>query len=799
MKKTYKNSNLNELKILCPKHPNFLITHGCMDLECSEEMLFCSSCLLENLHHITEHKKFITTLPDFIHEYFMNFSNIKENLRPLEEMNFFKNNNNYSNFQNNFNNFNSSYNVKNLNNAQTWQKMLKDQKQMLQTELNQLKSQFNNMIEQLKENVYEQINKMFKDVEITYQTVQKVLDHDNLLDLNYRNQEDLIDKLKDLNSHEINNFFVDMRKSFRFLKTPINSNIIQNYINYSKKLDDFLRNPKENDNNLHLIESFQNQMDQLIYNISEKIKQNLFNDQQLNHLNVQHYNEPCSSYKILEKPKQNYLNIQPNEPNIIQDEPIFTCNNSQMPDNTRTPIKMLKTNSDISHTISPIINNNSYNSYFPKKAIDSETKGNPLMNNSYFPKKAVDSEMKENPLMNSFRNINKMNKFDIFENPSQKNFLIKNDLFFSKENLFKLEVKLETSFEDENNNSSLCLINLNETILVSAGKDSNIRIFEFNRFSNNKSNLKLIKILQNAQDDSPIWSLAKLSTINYQKNDFGIFYFASGSENGNVCIWKLDYKKSNLENSNKPLIQLLGNFTIEIITSILDLNDGNHLICGDSKGSLMVWDFLYGKMIQNFEVHKDQINNIIAFNNYANLAIGSYDGNVTLWEISNKNSDKFEIFCFKMIKNNFYVYGLTTLYSRNYNIIVVDSQKKLKILDSKTFLYIKESESLTKSETLMDVLCIESIGNLNSIPLIFCFTKTQLIILNGDNMEIIKCFDNTELKNNNIGATMNSNYKVVFLKKSCSETLEKDNIVFFGIIDQSAKSKKILSIFKISF
>ena len=722
MKKTFKNSNSIEFQIQCPIHESFQITHGCFNLECGEQMLFCSSCLLENLTHITEHQRFISPLPNFLHEFYINFSNIKENLKPLDEIR----------------NSNSDFN--NMNN---WHKLMKEQKQSLQSELNQIKNKFNNMIEQIKESFYEESGKLLKDVENSYQIIEQVLENENLLDFNYRNKEDFIQKLRALRSYEINDFFLDLRNSLKFMKTPINTQAVKNYISYSQTLDSMIKN--SNQFNLFLSESLENLLDQIYTEISDKLKQNLCN-LQINQRNL----PPSSSFK-----------------------------KTQIFENAKTPIKLLTNRADASHTISPLLNNNSYNSYFPKKA--------------------TDSAMKASSLMNSFRNMNQMNKYDIFETPSQKNFLIKNDLFFAKDNLLKLDVKLAASFDEDHIFSSLCLISLNENLLATAGKDPKIRIFEFIKPLNSKPSLKLINILTNTQDTSSIWSLAKLSAINYQKNDYGIYYFASGTENGNISIWKLDNKNSKgSENCNKPLIQLMGNPMVEIITSIMDLNDGNHLICGDSKGSLMVWDFLYGKMLQSFEVHRDQINNIVAFNNYENIAVGSYDGNISLWEIS-KNSEKIKISSYKIIKNNFYIYALTALYSRNNNIIVVDSQKKLKILDVKTMLYDQDSEILTKSDTLMEVLCIESIGNESLFPLIFCFTKTQLIVLNGDNLDIIKSFDNGELNNNNIGATMNSNNKVVFLSKGSTGNLEKENFVYFAIVDQALKTKRILSVFKISF
>jgi len=717
----------NDLQIACPRHEGFVITHGCFNVDCTQEMLFCSSCLLENLTHITEHQRYISPIPNFINEFYSHLSNLKENLRPLAELNYYSENH--------------------LNN---WERILKEQKQLFHNEMNELQNRFINMIDQMREDFDNETGKFLKDIEGCYQAIQEI----NVIDFNYKkSKEDFLKKINKLKVYEINEFFLEMRSSLKSLRAPINSKIIKKYINFSQRLESIMN--KTNIFSLSLSENVQCLMGNLFNEISQKTREFLSNFQ-----NNEMKSSSFGKTQIFENAKT----------------PTKILKNQSVVSNNISPL-ILKNHSDVSNNISPLVNNKSFSTYFPKKLND--------------------SELKTSNLMSSFRNMSKINKFDIFETPSQKNFLIKNDFSYNKENPFNLDVKMEAFFDENSSFSTLCLIDLNENLLVTSGKDAIVRVFEFIQHINHKSNLKLIKTFQNPQDPSPIWSLAKLTAINHQKNDFGVFYFASGSENGLVSVWKFDHKNNKLsEHLNKPLIELVGNPIVEIITAILDLNDGKHLICGDSKGSLMVWDFLYGQLIQNMDVHKEQINSIISYNDGQNLAVGSYDGNLSLWEVSNRNKEKLEVICSKIIKNNFYIYGLTSLYSRNHNIVVVDSQKKVKILDIKTMMYIKESEYLTKSETLMDILCVEYEEKNHCFPIVLCFTKNQMIILNGDTLETIKIIDNNEMENNFIGTTMNSNYKVVFINKK-SGNLEKENSIFFGIIDQSQKSRRVLSIFNV--
>ncbi len=75
-----------QLQLVCPRHQNYMITHGCSFVECKREPLFCSQCLFDQLDHANEHRQFIFPLPRFIVELFNNMTGIKENVRQYEEV-----------------------------------------------------------------------------------------------------------------------------------------------------------------------------------------------------------------------------------------------------------------------------------------------------------------------------------------------------------------------------------------------------------------------------------------------------------------------------------------------------------------------------------------------------------------------------------------------------------------------------------------------------------------------------------------------------------------------------------------
>lgn len=710
MKKNYKSSQIIGLQIYCPTHDNLLITHGCLNLECkSDQILFCSSCLLENLEHLSMHQKYILPILNFLSEMFNQYFNIKENVSPLEK--------------------------KNVKDRYLLSMELKDKKNIFSNELNALKLKINEIIDCIQDEFlleFQQIDAYFDNKKNKMESSFR--DQKNTK-FNYGNKEDFIQTVKFMNSNELNGYFNEFRNLIKGKNSTEESENLQQEFN--KILLNLQNLPNLYASKVKIV------FDDLIKEFCQKFKE---------------------TFTAFDPKKENELKEKSN------------CFGSNL-----TPIKKISLeNSAINKNLSPLINNNSFRNFFPQNH-----------------EKQMESDIKTSKLMTSINNLTKMENFPIFETTSQKNFVIKNGLFFKKKD-FLLKLEKVGCFEEQYPLSSLCVLNLNDSLLVTGGKDNIIRILEFKMLANNQSHIKLLKNLQNHNDLSPIWSLAKLSTINYQKNDYGIYYFASGSENGNISIWKFNYKlQKTTENTNDPLVELIGKVTTEIITCIADLNNGNHLVSGDSNGSIMLWDFLYGKLIKSFDIHEDQINSIITFSEDKYMAIGSYDGNISIWEILQTNEGKIDIKCNKKVENKLCVYSLNSFQTKKNNLIVVDSQKKLKILDIESLKYIKESQILTKSEGIMEILLFESLED--CIPLVFCFTQQQLIVLKGENLEPIKTFDSLQLDNQNIGLTMSSNYKVVFLSKNISPKLEKESLIYFALIDQDPKTKRVLSIFKICF
>lgn len=717
MKKNYKSRQILELQIHCPRHEDLLITHGCLNMEChSDPILFCSSCLLENLEHITNQQKFISPLPSFLNGIYEFLSEIKENMEPIEQMNL-------------------------ENDFSFMHKQLKEKRNEVDNELNQIKIKIIKMIENIQQVFSLEFGKLMNEIEkkqknIEGSQVQKIMK------FNFKNKDEFFKEIKFLNIYDLEKYFKDVRKCF-------NS---QNYEFYSYYIEEIK-------NSRITLERFLSKVNKVNFSDLQKV------------INEQYF------FDLEAKIKQNFVY----EENFDK----FTMNSNSNSETEMTPIKLQNFNqSSIKKNVSPLLmNKNSVHKFFPQN-ID----------------KTISSEIKSSKITDLFQKMNKLPNLNICET-SQKNFIIKDDIFFKKEK-FLLDIELEAFFDEQYPVSSLCTVDLNENLLIVGGKDNKIKIFQLQTYSNNNTHIKLLKTFENVNDQSAIWSLAKLSAINYQKNDYGIYYFASGSESGNISIWKLNCQNLRVtENSNSPMIELIGDINTEIITCIVDLNNGNHLVCGDSKGNIMLWDFLYGKLIQSFERHKDQINNIVNYMNFKHLAVASYDGNISLWDVLQKNDNKIEIVCKKIIKNNFPVYSLNSLNTRNDKIIVVDSQKKLKILDISSVNYVQETQIIKKSEAIIDILVMENFGNQNC-PLIFCFTTSNLIIVDGDSLEPIKTINLLQIQNvaaYDIGVTMNSNYKIVFISKSEISKGQNENFIYFAMVDQSPKTTRIVSIFKIVF
>lgn len=101
------------------------------------------------------------------------------------------------------------------------------------------------------------------------------------------------------------------------------------------------------------------------------------------------------------------------------------------------------------------------------------------------------------------------------------------------------------------------------------------------------------------------------------------------------------------------------------------------------------------------------------YNGGNNFAAGGYDGIISLWEIarrrgrSNLEEGLIELNCIKIIQNKYYIYNITALPTKRPALVVVDSHKKIKVLDPTTFMYISESDRIVSSEPILDMMTIE--------------------------------------------------------------------------------------------
>jgi len=65
-------------------------------------------------------------------------------------------------------------------------------------------------------------------------------------------------------------------------------------------------------------------------------------------------------------------------------------------------------------------------------------------------------------------------------------------------------------------------------------------------------------------------------------------------------------------------------------------------------------------------------------------------------------------------------------------------------------------------------MTIEVLGDVGAMPYLLCFSKSQMTVLGGDNLEPISLFESNYFDENSIAGTMSSNNKVVFLPRANS-------------------------------
>ena len=346
--------------------------------------------------------------------------------------------------------------------------------------------------------------------------------------------------------------------------------------------------------------------------------------------------------------------------------------------------------------------------------------------------------------------------------------------------------------------SAFSVLSLNNDILAVACKDTMVRLL---RISNAKGQTQLVPVgnFQNKDDNSAFWSLCSIS----HGSSKGILQFAAGSENGNISIWRVEEPDLGSYDS-RPAQILKGGDLCEIMTCLLDLEDGTHILSGDSTGLLVLWDYVKGAFVTKYTYHTGQINTMATFNNGESVAIGGYDSIISLWELARnpRLNVRIELNCIKVITNNYYVYALTPqLLKGSPCLIIADSQRNLKYLDTITHKYLAESERYVSSEPILEIISLqvgeESSSNVKVFLL--AFTKTQLVVVDGDTQEPLQYFEAKFFGGNNIGYTMSSCYKVIALPQESLEQKENDQgSLMFALVDQGNKTPKIVSIYRLS-
>ncbi len=224
-------------------------------------------------------------------------------------------------------------------------------------------------------------------------------------------------------------------------------------------------------------------------------------------------------------------------------------------------------------------------------------------------------------------------------------------------------------------------------------------------------------------------------------------------------------------------------------------------------------------MTQKFNIHTGQINAICLYNNNQNIAVGGYDGVLSLWEIKKKvfgpssgshspvGEAKKEIVCLKIISNNYYIYSLISI-GDDFSpyIILADAENKCKIFDPEKMIIINESEVFLPTDPIVDNLQFDVTAENGNFSFLMCFTKNQMFILDDMRLDPVQLFDNNILFNNNVGITLNNCNKAIFLAPKANEFSNKgtnqNNYLNAGIyvvmVDQSPKTNRLISLFKLS-
>jgi WD40 repeat protein len=231
------------------------------------------------------------------------------------------------------------------------------------------------------------------------------------------------------------------------------------------------------------------------------------------------------------------------------------------------------------------------------------------------------------------------------------NFQVEEKAFMIKKSLRsppaqpQFTLKTEAKFDSPGSNSSiLCTVALGDGLIACGGKDNIIRVFKVQKgLGRNPSELQLITQLQNKNDPFPIWSLTRLHpNANIQQSKINTYYLAAGTESSNIYIWRFDLSSKGLTESRPNNILRRTNGGLgEVVTCLLDLENSNHLISGDSEGGVFLWDYSFGKLLKQFSsYHNGQINSMVCFNNGSNFAAASYDCSISIWVIQRQSNHR---------------------------------------------------------------------------------------------------------------------------------------------------------------
>ena len=178
----------HDIRIPCPLHDTYYVTHGCSNVDCHRDILFCSACFLEHLDHANEHKDYIFPLEHFIDEFYLNVQQIKDKIRPFEEINSSK-----------------------MTHLSFYNQFIFEQKEYINSEIRNLIEQFTFTMEKIKLSYFNDLENLEKNLVDNYETLSDYFKNTEINHLVFNHPVELAQRLATINPSQAPPFLENLR------------------------------------------------------------------------------------------------------------------------------------------------------------------------------------------------------------------------------------------------------------------------------------------------------------------------------------------------------------------------------------------------------------------------------------------------------------------------------------------------------------------------------------------------------------------------------------------------------------